>query len=266
MAGLADLLKMFTGGATEAPAQPTQLNPPARRNEEGISDKEANDARDADRKRQFWLAGIGVPEGGIPDVVRGYRADPKGKYGGKEGLETLPTEFGGPELYARIRAMRLGEEYGVPQLTPEQLAALALKEGMRLSGVFGVNSVWDEGAKTLLDYDPHMAGDKELFDALMERGIPELAAAFAVRLANKDKLAKRLGIPFETAWQGTGATPYEPKGAYADSMKHFYKAATAEPNRALVDFIRSAYGEPATKASGGVVIDDGNPAKRRRLI
>lgn len=270
MAGLEDILKFLGGGYKPAKAKPSTTNKaPAR------APARPTPAPERDYQREYWLKGIDTSgyKGEFPSQIGGYRADPKGKYGGKHGLETMPTNLYAPELFAKVRAMRMGEQYGVPQLSPEQLAAIALKEGNGLSGVFGVDPVWDRNNpdpnQRLVEYDPHMKGDKELFDRLIQQGINPGAAAFAVRLANKQKVAQRLGIPLASAWVGTGHSGYESSNEYANAMGAFERAAAHERNKDLLNFIRTAYGPAKTKkrkAEGGVVIDDGNPAKRRKLI
>jgi len=217
-------------------------------------------------RQQHWLKGIDVDVNSFPDNVIGYRADPTGRYGGKEGLETLPTRLDAAELYAKVRAMKLGEPYGVPQLSAQQLAALALKEGEGLSGIFGVDPVVPASARKddpfgliytsqnpdKLHYDASMKGDKKLYDALINQGITGQAAAFAVRLANKDKVAKRLGIPFGSAWIGTGHSGYESSQQYADSLSEFEKIASHPKNQALINFINTAIA-PKRRAIGGNV-------------
>jgi len=223
-----------------------------------------------------WLKGLDVDLNSIPDSVGGYRADPTGRYGGKEGLETLPTKLNAAELYAKVKAMKLGEQYGVPQLSPQQLAALALKEGQGLSGVFGVDPVVPKSALSKdpqgvmyslnnnTDYDAGMKGDKELYEKLISQGISGKAAAFAVRLANKNKVAERLGIPFESAWVGTGHSGVESSNEYADSMKQFQIAANHPKNRKLIDFISTALIPPTENYKYGGMIE--NTTHNRKII
>lgn len=229
-----------------------------------IADKKRLKEWERQTNLSHWLKGLDVNQESFPDNVSGYRADPTGKYGGKSGIETLPTKLNAPELYAKVMAMKLGEPYGVPQLSPEQLAALALKEGQGISGVFGVDPVVPksalkgdpQGVKYALqndtNYDPAMKSDKELYEKLLKQGITGQAAAFAVRLANKDKVAKRLGIPLGSAWVGTGHSGYESSQQYANSLSEFEKAALHPKNRALVEFISTAV-SPKRKSAGGNV-------------
>lgn len=241
-------------------------NPPKSRETIRKETAEKNRIKEWERQTNLghWLKGLDVNIDSFPDSVSGYRADPTGRYGGKSGIETLPTRLNAAELYAKVRAMKLGEPYGVPQLPPEQLAALALKEGQGMSGVFGVDPIVPrsalegdpQGVKYALqndaNYDPAMKGDKELYERLLSEGITGQAAAFAVRLANKDKVAKRLGIPFGSAWVGTGNSGYENSQQYVDSLREFEKAAGHPRNKALIDFINTAIA-PKRKAIGGNV-------------
>lgn len=270
MAGIEDLINFFRGAPKAAP----QAKPRAKYwNEMTPEEQQQSMLRDA---AKHWLKGTGVTDTDIgtkiPFEIGGYRADPTGKHGGKDGLETLPIKLNAPELYGKVRAMAVGAKYGVPQLTPEQLAAIALKEGQGVSGVFGVDPVTvkgKDGKTEFMPYDPNMKGDKELFDKLIAEGLSPQSAAFAVRLKNKDETARRLKIPLASAWVGTGHSGYESSREYANAMRHFDKAATHEKNQAFVEFIRSAMNLPKSKraqALSNVVIDDGNPAKRRKLI
>lgn len=271
MAGINDLMGFFgLGTQTVTPRAPVAPRP---KTYAEMSEAERQAQRDQENAKS-WLQGIDTSTygGQFPTHVGGYRADPTGKYGGKHGLETMPTNLPAAELYAKVRAMQVGQQYGVPQLSPEQLAALALKEGNGISGVFGVDPVWDKTnpniAQAITKYDPKMKGDKELYNKMIATGVNPGAAAFAVRLANKNKVARRLGIPLASAWVGTGHSGYESSNQYATNLQQFEAAAAHKRNKALVDFIRNAATppKPKKKAEGGIVVDHGNPAKRERLI
>jgi len=267
MAGLSDFMGFFgLGNQPIAPKAPVAPRPKPD-SETSAAEQEAQLARAA---TAYWLKGVDTSAygGQFPTHIGGYRADPRGKYGGKDGLETMPTNLNAAELFSKVRAMKVGQKYGVPQLPPEQLAALALKEGSGVSGVFGVDPVWDKTSNRIMEYDPNMKGDKELYDKLIGDGLSSGAASFAVRLANKNKVAKRLGIPIASAYFGTGNSGYENSKQYAASLQTFENAAAHKRNRALVDFIRQASTtpQPKKKAEGGIVVNSGNPAKRERLI
>lgn len=175
--------------------------------------------------------GIDPQRDAIPSVIQGYRADPTNKYGGGDGLETQPFRFDRnytTELYTNARAIRKFRNEGIPQIEPEEMAALVLKEGM------------PDGHSRLQDYN-----NKELsalYQKLVDGGYAPGTARFVTMLKEKDAVARRLGIPFAEAWNGTGRSDVTGKtGAdYAKSYKHFQKAARHPKNAGLVNFIRRA--------------------------
>jgi hypothetical protein len=169
-------------------------------------------------------------------TINAYRADPTNKYGGGDGTETLPTQFmdggmfkaGSPAmLYSYARAYRqAANHYDMPQMTAQQLAALAIKEGRA-----------DFGAST---YDINNPQSKAMYADLTKRGIGDLPASFATTIAEKAAVAKRLGIPFAEAWNGTGSNGASTGAQYAVGYQHSLKAAAHPKNKQLVDFIQSA--------------------------
>lgn len=173
----------------------------------------------------------------MPDI-KGFRADPIGRYGGKEGIETLPTVFssvanspyaqGSPdEIYSFVRTLARAKKYGVPQLNAEQLTALLLKEG---KSTFGT-----------LSFDTNDKVGGEIYRKLKDEGLSPAAAGFAVLVKQKKEVAARLGITFEEAWNGTGRSWAGKTGKdYAEDFPHHIKAARHPKNKQLVQFIQSA--------------------------
>ena len=182
----------------------------------------------------------------MPATIPGYRADPTGKFGGKDGLETQPYNYLDPvELYAHARAMAQGKAVGIPQLSATQLAALALKEG---KSYFGVNPVIGKDAVTY--YDPNNPDSAATHEKLVNAGVNPRVAGFPTYLRDKFEAATRLKIPWTEAWNGTGNAGNGLTGKdYAASYKNFETAAASPKNAALVKFIQSA-------------IDAEDPAKR----
>jgi hypothetical protein len=159
----------------------------------------------------------------IKDYLHGYRANPKNKYGAKDYMETLPTEYDKYTLSKYVRAMKEGKELGVPQLTPQQLANMALHEGRH---DFGFNTMNSENKKAM-----------EIYKALDEKGFGE-GAAFAGAIYDKYETAKRLNKPFEEVWNGTGVNTLGQSGAdYAKNFKEANYAATNAKNKDLLDYI-----------------------------
>jgi len=165
--------------------------------------------------------------GTIKDYIHGYRANPENKYGAKDYMETLPTEYDKYTLSEYVRAMREGKELGVPQLTPQQLANMALHEGR---DDFGLNQANSENKNAM-----------EIAKILKDKGINDNGALFAAAVYDKHQVANRLKIPFEHAWNGVGVTSEGRSGAdYAEEAKQMNYAATHPKNTELVDYINRA--------------------------
>jgi hypothetical protein len=200
----------------------------------------------------------------LPDIAA-YRADPTGRYGGKDGLETQATNFlprmiaagwtatrpGGPmvtaggspaKLYAYARELGRAQHYGVSQLTATQLAALALKEGR---DDYGHNSYDTNNARSTALVQRLAGGEDAWGRKVLDNDQSLEGMKFAATVAEKQELAKRLNIPFAQAWNGVGHVTYKGRtvadGAqYAKSYDYALKAAQHPKNKQLVDFIQSA--------------------------
>lgn len=199
--------------------------------------------------------------------ISAYRADPTGKYGGKDGMETLPITLEPNQLYTLARVMAATKDFGTPQLSAQDLAAFALKEGRSDLGTNDIHwqspnakAQWANFGKTgtlnfnpgdnqYLGYDPYMKGDKEFYESLTSSGVHPESASFATRLRNKQGVSSRLGIPLPAAWNGTGtqfATAYRPgeKGTtgfdYANDYTNFQTAAAHPKNAAFVAMLQDA--------------------------
>ena len=164
-----------------------------------------------------------------PDFIPTYRPDVKGKYGGKEGLETKPTYLDKMQIQEMVRAMRAGEPHGVPQLPPEYLANLALREGR---GDFGFNQINANNQRA-------MQTSKALATSGQHEDNP---SDFAGALQDKMELAMRLKKPFSTVWNGTGVNSYGQSGAqYTDKFTQGFPATMHPKNAELLAAIREAY-------------------------
>jgi hypothetical protein len=164
-----------------------------------------------------------------PDFIPAYRPDVKGRYGGKEGLETQPTYFDKMQLQEYVRAMRAGEPHGVPQLPPEYLANLALREGR---SDFGFNE---------MNYKNKKAADiSKLLSTSGQHEDP--ASDFAGALRDKMDTSMRLNKPFSTVWNGTGVNKVGQSGdQYTQKFTEGFPATMHAKNDALLQAIREAY-------------------------
>lgn len=193
----------------------------------------------------------------LPTSIKAYRADPTGKFGGKEGLETQPiqrTYSGGDrnmprnpdpatsdaytdsakalqELYRHARLLGAAQKHGYPSFTPEEAAAFMLKEGRT---DLGHSSVWF-GSKREKEFDDMLKKTHNLH--------PE-DQNFLAAINAKKLVADRLGISLAEAWNGTGRNEAGQTGKdYARNWEEQRKAALHPKNKELFDLINRAINE-----------------------
>ena len=164
----------------------------------------------------------------------GYRADPKGKFGGKDKMETLPTEFDRERVGQFLSALRDGQKYGVPKVEVKELANIALQEGKHL---FGYN-----------DFNQNNKKARDIFYKLLDEGYDDVTAGFAAAVYDKKETAERLNIPFGMAWNGTGKVKGM-KGrtgaTYAQELEQKSYGLDSPKNKDFLSFIDSVYNKPA---------------------
>jgi hypothetical protein len=171
--------------------------------------------------------------GGLADMtpanpINVYRADPTGKFGGKDRMETRPTVLDKTTIEDYTKAMRAGAPIGIPQLTPQQLAQMLLVEGR---SDFGFNSL---NAK-----NKHALQKAEL---LQEMGHNRVAADFAAALYDKQQLAKRINRPLPEVWNGTGISSVGRTGAqHNERFNEFGYAVNHPKNAELMNVLNLAY-------------------------
>lgn len=244
----------------------------------------------------------------IPSRISAYRADER-----RGGLETLPQarfdagsplksdvrfwhtdEKGKPrtatpeikQMYAFSRVAGAARKLGLPSLSPDQFAAMVLKEGRPDAGFNA--------------FTPSAKPDIEFRKRLAQYNIPEWQKDYLGMINYADRVSKKKGVPFEAVWNGLG-TNYKGQSGYdyAKAMKAHQQAVLHPKNAQFRSFVHQAFNEGAKfglplakekgrdtdpylkadpeykyhtpdgklrRAEGGVVIDDGNPAKQRKLI
>lgn len=184
-------------------------------------------------------------EGSSGDTVEGYRPDWKGKYGGKDGMETQPYKYDAAPIEENVRALVAAKDLGVPQLDAKQLATLLLKEGRSDFGTNSIKVTTKDGKTEYYDHDPNRPQEAKIYQGVLDKGFSTDAASFVTRMATKMETAKRLGIPFALAWNGTGKNVYKFTGVkadghkYADEFHYFEEAANHPKNKKLVGLIQS---------------------------
>lgn len=173
------------------------------------------------------------------EMIEAYRADPTGKYGGKEGIETLPLKFPAKYLKGYLRAYNLAKKHGAPKdLTAEDLYALAMKEG-RFD--FGTNKYNTNDPESVAIY-------QKTYKDLIAQGEDPAGAAqqamFPAALYDHHKRSQKLGISFGHSWTGTGtsaATGISGKTA-GEMMNQQYSGWDHPKNKKFIDFIRKYAG------------------------
>lgn len=190
------------------------------------------------------------------------------------------------DMYAYARVAGAAQALGLPSVGPDQFAAMVLKEGRP-----------DAGFNAFI---PSAKPDLEFRKRLDQYNIPEWQKDYLGMLNYADRISKAKKVPFEAVWNGlgrsadTGKTGYD----YAEAVKAHQQAVLHPKNTEFRNFVHRAfsdgtkfglplvtekardtdpylvsdpeykyhYPDGRLKAAGGIVIDDGNPAKRRKLI
>lgn len=164
-------------------------------------------------------------------VIPVYRPDPKNRFGGNTGLETQPTYLDPTMIQNQISAMRAGEKYGVPQLTPQQLKTFYSLEGR---SDMGFNDVDFNDPKALA-----------IAEKLKADGFHPDQAYYAAALYNKNNQAQRLNAPLPRAWNGFGTSEYGKTGLdYNHAFDAFGKVVNQPMNKEFSNIIDQAHANP----------------------
>lgn len=191
------------------------------------------------------------------------------------------------QLYTYARLSGAAQRLGLPAIDPQQFAAMVLKEGRPDAGFNA--------------FTPKAKPDLDFRKELNQYNIPEWQKDFLGMVNYADRVAKKKGIPFNAVWNGTGRSADSGKTGfdYAKAMKAHQQAVLHPKNKDFMGFVSQAFQEGAKyglpsmkdkardtdpylksdpqykyhtpdgrlrKAEGGIIIDDGNPAKQRKLI
>jgi hypothetical protein len=163
----------------------------------------------------------------LTEEIKGYRADPKGLFGGKDRLETLPTKLSKSDIYSIMASLKDAESLGVPKLTDKQLANMFLTEGRSDAGYNSLN------------YNNKKA--VELAAKMRELGHSDLASGFAGAVLDKAEVAKRTKKSFDEVWNGTGKSVEGRTGAqHAQRLAEGSYAPDVERNKDFMGFLKAA--------------------------
>lgn len=139
--------------------------------------------------------------------------------------ENLPLKLDKGEVIGMAKAAGAALKFGMPEVGAKQLANKILLEGRENAGTNEFN-----------DSNPRAS---KLFNDLVDSGVSRYYARYPAAVLDKAEVAKRLGIPFELAWNGTGklaanGSDGQRHAARADAMK----GADKDPrNTDFVDLI-----------------------------
>lgn len=127
--------------------------------------------------------------------VKGYRAG-----------ETLPLEFSKARILDIASGLNVARAAGMPERGITDYTKKVLLEGRE-----------DAGTNSFNIDNPRA---NALYEATVAGGANNISASYAAAILDKSEVAKRLNIPFELAWNGTGRT----KGGKADGQRHAARA------------------------------------------
>jgi hypothetical protein len=178
---------------------------------------------------QYDGLGVGGVDMTPANPIDVYRADPTGRFGGKDRMETRPTRLDKTTIQDYIKAMRSGEVMGVPQLTPNQLAQMILTEGR---SDFGFNQLNENNKRAV-----------QKAQMLQEMGYDPVSSNFAAAIYDKQQVADRIKKPFQEVWNGTGRSATTGRtGAQHNARYNEFGYAVDNPkNEDLMNAIRQAY-------------------------
>jgi hypothetical protein len=146
-------------------------------------------------------------------------------------IETTPHKYDKETMNYFIQGMRAGEKYGVPQLSKETLAGMAMQEGP--THAFGFNE------------DKFNINNKQAVqvrDKLVADGMPKRAATFAASILDKQQVSDRTKIPFPMAWNGTGVNAFGQSGRqYAEFVNKQQELLKDPKNASFVSWLDKAY-------------------------
>jgi hypothetical protein len=185
--------------------------------------------------KPFGVHNVHLPaekEIGLDQYLGARRANPQNKYGAKDRMETQEYGYDKETMGNLLKAYKDAiTKHGIKSLHPDDLANMALVEGRSNFGYNAYNHDNKEVQKIVKD--------------LIKAGHDPYAAGFPAAIADKQRLAEKLGIPFYQAWNGVS-----PAGkTYADKIEQHRYAVKDPRNQALREYIKQTMGykEPDVK-------------------
>lgn len=170
--------------------------------------------------------------------------------------ETLPLKLDRASIIRMAQAAAAGGQLGMPAIGKNELFNKIALEGRE-----------DAGTN---EYNYNNPKAKAIYDAMAEMGFSRAEAMYPAAVFDKSQVAKRLGIPFEKAWNGTGRVLSDGTSAYvrphgtviADGERHTQRAeamkgAKDDPrNKEAVDLISRAMSGDLTSQENLMVMNN----------
>jgi len=187
--------------------------------------------------KPFGVHNVYLPaekEIGLDQYLGARRANPQNKYGAKDRMETQEYGYDKETIGNLLKAYKDAiAKHGLQALHPDDLTNMALVEGR---SNFGYN-----------EYNHKNKETQKIVNDLIKSGHDPYAAGFPAAIADKQRLAEKLGVSFYQAWNGVS-----PAGkAYADRIEQQRYAVQDPRNQALRNYIRQTIGykEPDVKVA-----------------
>ncbi len=166
-----------------------------------------------------------LPANYLADIIEGFRADPAGRYGGKDRMETRPTKLDAAEILKLADGLRYAQTQGMPPVSPEMLVNKILVEGRA-----------DAGTN---EYNGNNPRARALYQNMRGMGYDELSATFAAAVLDKTEVAKRTGRTFDEVWNGVGKSRETGRTGkqHSDRAAESKYAATSPKNAQLLELV-----------------------------
>ena len=176
----------------------------------------------------------------MANVVPIYQPTANPKHGAG-GVEHQPKNIIPSELYWLLQGAVESNKRNDYKFTPEALLTKILIEGRADAGTNSFDSN-NEKSWNMYDAVNEAVGVNDLTIPLSVQA--ELAGTFAAAVRDKAEVAKRLNIPFERAWNGTGVSARTGKSGQQHSDRYDQavrlKSATHPKNAPVLDYITRA--------------------------
>ena len=144
------------------------------------------------------------------------------------------------DMASKLRAVHASQKFGGPKVSPEDMVALLNQEGRQDFGIGPLDFSHDKKAV-------------QLAKKLEEEGFSQVDVKLSAGLLSAQNTAKRLNIPWQKVWNGTGSAIVYKKGKkdrmhsgldYVNEFELNKKAALDPKNADLLSFVQKNMSDP----------------------